>query len=99
MPGLRYANGRWHSDIPQGVAAVHVRAVGRCPQEWLARTLVHGDVAAPCRLQDHQRVTRAVRDTAVTIDGSQGFDVQLWGCQGQEDGRGIVNARVSVDDD
>src|SRR2546430_2755264 len=99
MPGLRCANWWWHTDIPQGIAAVHLRAVGRRPYEWLAHTLVYGDIAAPCRFQDHQRVARAVRDGAIAIDSGQGFDVQLWGRQGQENGRGIVNTRVSVDDD
>src|SRR5512139_3836532 len=74
-----------------------------CKQRWLdERQLTspgNGNVTGICQLEDGQGVGRCLVDGAISMDGAQAFQRKLRRCQGEQDGAGVVDARIGVEKD
>ena len=58
----------------------------------------HRDVGPPRQVQHAQRVLRRLRQLDVAVDGGDQAQVDLGAGQRQQDGQGVVDAGIGVDD-
>ena len=89
----------WKASVAQAVRAVYVRRKRRVAEpESSGRALVHRNILAPGGFENPQSVGGAALERHVAEHGGQRLDVQLRAREREQNGGGVVNAGVGVDD-
>ena len=90
--------GRRHPEVGHAVGAVHVPGVDRLLEERARGPDADGDVAAAGGLEHHEGVAHDVGQRGVAADAGHRAQVEPWVQRGEEEGAGVVDAGVDVED-
>src|SRR5580704_1124184 len=95
--GLGFGFGEIHA--AEAVVAVGVFGGDEAANERSGGAGGYGDVGAAGDFNQAQGVGKSERERDVAADWRDGFDVEFGGAEGEEDGDGVVDAGVGVEDD